>query len=161
MPQGQASTFLHRCIGIGLLLFFAFGAGWLFGSIGKDLAIALATDERDDHLTRIEALQDPIELELIRKLEVGDDLAKLPQLAMLIDEIIQPVDDDFTKLYDYLRTTEPFFLNKLSDLPKDPADCEVLVFDLKTIEHEGAKSFFVVTQGTIVLAVIVGEYWLA
>ena len=115
--EGKPSAVLRRYTCIGLLLFFAFAVGWLVGSAGAGVETAKLADEQDSLLATIEPLQDPVELELIRTLKIGDDLAKLPHLAMLVDEIIGPQDTGFKELYDRIATTEPMFAPTPGKIP--------------------------------------------
>lgn len=155
MGRSESNSLASYAV-VCVLLLVTLGFGWVLwqGDGGT-------TDGEEDETAWAEPLEDPVELKMIRGLEIGDDLADVPQLATLVDKIHRPADDRFAQLYEYLAKTKPSFMHKLSEFPKDPSACEVYYFDLRSIEHEGAKSYYVVVEGTKIIAVIVGEYWLA
>ncbi|MEL6109577.1 MAG: hypothetical protein AAFU85_26505 [Planctomycetota bacterium] len=155
--RGSTSDKLMQHVVACVLILVAFGVGWIVGRSGE--SHVQASESQAALSARIERLQDPVELELIRGLQAGDDAADSSQLMMLIDKVFRPGDDDFAELYEYLSKARPSFTDSVSEFPRDPSGCEILYFDLMSIENEGAKSYYVVVDGTNIIAVIVGEYW--
>ncbi|MDV6030274.1 MAG: hypothetical protein F9B45_09230 [Phycisphaera sp. RhM] len=137
--------------GVGALIaVISLAVGWVLGILSVQPGDENHQDGSKTLSGYIEPLQDPRERELIRKLEIGDDLSTNVDLRMLADEVISPGHKHFQMIYDFYATDH---LN----LPEDGGECEILFFDLRTQEYEGVRDYYIITRDCEVLAVCEGE----
>ncbi|PAY17067.1 hypothetical protein CKO51_23125 [Rhodopirellula sp. SM50] len=137
--------------GVGALIaVISLAVGWVLGILCVRPGDENHHDGSKTLAGYIEPLQDPRERELIRKLEIGDDLSTIVDLRMLADEVIPPGHKDFQMIYDFYSTDH-------LDLPEDGGECEILYFDLRTQEYEGVRSYYIITRDCKVLAICEGE----
>ena len=95
-----------------------------------------------------EQQEDERELELIRKVSVGDSIALHTDLLMLADVVFTTSEPAFDELFAYLA-------DKSTDLPT-PSECQIWSYDLFNLELEGTRQYFLVIHDGRIVAIFPG-----
>ena len=122
----------------------AFCFGWLVG-----ISSHVSESTRNTYLSlNKEKQEDTRELELIRKVSVGDSIGLHTELLMLVDIVFTPSEPDFDELFAYLAEKSP-------DLPP-ASECQVWNYDLFNLELEGTRQYFLVVHDGCIVAICPG-----
>jgi hypothetical protein len=121
-----------------------FGVGWLLGAF-----MPANRETRNQYLTLDkEQQEDERELELIRKVSIGDSIDQHTELLMLADIVLTTSEPDFNELFEYLAEKSP-------DLP--PAlECQIWDYDLFNLELEGTRQYFLIIHAGRIVAICPG-----
>ncbi len=122
----------------------AFSIGCLVG-----VSIRPGNSTGNEYLTSDkERQEDERELELIRRVSVGDSIDLHTDLLMLADIVFTTSEPDFNELFRYLADKSP-------DLPP-ASECQVWNYDLFNLELEGTKQYFLIVHAGRIVAICPG-----